>query len=61
MVRKDKHTVSLYRKGGPPKPRNPEKVVMDGYYAPGVFSSVRNKLRAEESQKEIDDYKKGGE
>ena len=61
MVRKDKHTVSLYRKGGPSKPRNPEKVVMDGYYAPKTFKSRVTKIRAREALQQIHDYKKGGE
>ena len=61
MVRKDKHTVSLYRKGGPPKPRNPEKVVMDGYYPPKTFKCKVTQLRDKEALQQIHDYKKGGE
>jgi len=61
MVRKDKYSASFYRKGGKPKTRNPEKVVMDGYYAPKVFKSRVTQLRAKEALQQIHDYKKGGE
>ena len=59
MVRKDRNTISLYRKGGTLKQRNPIKPTMDGHCAPKVFKNRVTALRAKEALQEINDYKKG--
>ena len=39
-----------------PKPRNPEKVVMDRHYHSGAFRSLKRTLEAKAAQQEIKDY-----